>query len=404
MKLKNLLKLSMAVMGISAAWQNASAFGVPSSLAGSDQGQGDLSVPVSRCQSGEFFCVQMGGGAFQGSFPIRLDSGARTLTVPKACLNPGSYKVIQEGVVDEWGNPATIVEGSVSLMKGDKAAVTVDHFQFFADDAGSCSSGFSNFGVSLNLDNQIPLSDGTQYCLGNFFSFYGLTQSSDSDYGYHFITKKNDDQSLEFRLAVGPLNSSKSSYSGFTKKVLPSCGGQSNVPSYAANTGQDWANPSATGFNIKISGIDVPSTDPSNPAVDSKIGMIDSGGGMVILSDDASRTIFNTVNLTLQGTLIAPTFCPVSDTWLKNCSCLKPGVEVQVSSQALKIDYSFISTDVSQDKTAGLAVCPPFQAGNSNPYILPNGANLGYQLFANNSVAFDSSQGKLGFTPVKDAQ
>ncbi len=348
-----------------------------------------------KLESGPFYCVNLAGSVFANPMLLRFDSGARTLIVNQSCLRPGSYRIIAQNVPDEWGNNSMIVQGEVSLIDKSGNAYTIPDFQFFANvnnPGASCDSSFSNFGAGMNLDHYIyPHSKNTAetkkskktndnpYCLGSFFSFFPYSSTA---YNAGYIFNPPDATSAVPYLTVGTLNAEGFTAYGLQKQVMD-CGGKTNVASYVGST--NWEGATLPNFLMQIGPIVTPVLT----------AMVDSGGGMAIISDDASGTLVKRL-----GTLASP--CPSNIPWLNGCQCLNSGLGIYVLWQNMSINYHYTSTATQSDQSAALAVCPPWTSTSPNPYIVPNGVNLGYQLFNHNAVMFDFKNGAIGLKPLTD--
>lgn len=335
-----------------------------------------------------FYCTYVGGSALHNATEIYLDSGSNTVSIPLACLNPNAIKIIQTNTIDNFGNPADLVQGEISLdnydasTKNYSTVATVKNLQFYALTGVTCAAGFKNFGANFTLYKNTHDS-----CVGNFFTFYDLPSQGHSQ-GY-VITKEPNHTG---KMILGTLPPNGAVYP-FTLNKREKCGDQSNVPNFINTLIPNANSPYVPSFSIKINGIDVPSTDASQPATN-KLAIIDTGGGLMAIADDNNQTIVKALNQS--QTLVSPKFCPANTPWLQGCSCLQQNISVEVSSQSLHIDYKYYSSDIKTDQTAAVAICPASNS-NSSLYVTPNSVNLGYQLFQYVDVGFDYGKGEIYF-------
>lgn len=347
--------------------------------------------PCSYAQ--QFFCIQLHGGAFKTlPSPARFDSGSSALSVPASCLDPDKVTVLQSGIHDDFDRPADLVMGDVAIKSTSGKMLHVQHMHFFAlknvpcrthEDVGSTFGAFMSGAMSRNT--QHPM------CATDFLTLYTANQnlSSSTPFGYRFSKRDN-----QLFITVGQLTSSAPAQQLQTRPIQ-SCANRDDLALFSG-PGADvlrWPGPTVTGFNIMINDIPIPTTPVPNTSDASLtkhlIGMADSGGGMVILSDDTNQTVVNAINS--QGRLLSTSNCGQID-WLSGCQCLNAGVPVTITNPSLNISYAFTSTSINDQRYA-LAVCPM----NTGPYIVPNGINPGYSLFNAYDVSFDYNRGRIQF-------
>ncbi len=351
---------------------------------------GQRPADITESTNKPYYCTYLGGSALKQPLDVNFDTASNAFSIPMDCLNLSAVTVIQPNARDQWGNPAEIVAGQIALDRYDQATqqytdvASVKNFQFYALKNVSCKAGFKNFGAAASLLD-LHFSGGKSYCVGSFFNFYS-TNSAINPPAYLISTANND----FLKLPTTTL-SQDGFHFNLTKTILPSCGGQPNVISYD-NPVTTNSTPSVPGFAMKINNIDVPLTT-SAASYSGKIGMLDTGGGMVIISDDKRQTIVNVLNKI--QTLASPSFCPSNISWLQHCSCLPAGIPIEVINTAANIDYLYLSTDANSSENQALAICPPWQANSPNPYIEPNGMNLGYEFFQHVDMGLDYQQGNI---------
>lgn len=409
------------------------------------------SIPLKSCPSFEnnapFFCLTVGGAALKQPKDVRLDTGGNVFIIPKDCLAPGSYQVVPgqpQSVNDPWGNPSQVVQADISLMNGDQVVATLKNFQFLAGTESKCDdpNAFSNFGAGFDFYTYFPTDGALQQspskktsqtkkgrsntpepmispshssmrsqsqqglprdtarwdsCLGSFFTFYTMQQNTAASQAYGFETRYINSA---LSLAVGPLdtkNNKNSQVFQFAPQTPRACGGFDNVIEYLGVTGNQWTGPTIGNFFLSIAGMPTASAQMHSKKMPQDndngwIVMVDSGGGMLIVSDDA--------NMSLSQQLVSSgkaTACPgQSIGWLANCVCVNSGLPITVSSASNPvISYSYTTTDVAQDERQAVAVCPMWQPGSPNPYISPGGFNAGGQLFRNLNILFDFKGGSV---------
>ena len=63
------------------------------------------------------------------------------------------------------------------------------------------------------------------------------------------------------------------------------------------------------------------------------------------------------------------------------------------------LSYGYTVTDAGENQQSAVAVCPDWTYDAPTPYIIRQGANLGYMLFASNVVTFDWANGTVRVEP-----
>jgi hypothetical protein len=400
-----------------------------------------VSIPLTTCtENNAFYCLSVGGGAFKKPVDVRFDTGGNVFIIPMDCLKSGGYQVVPgqpPGIQDPWGNPSVIVQADISLMNGNQEAVTLRGFQFMAGTQGTCETGFSNFGAGFDFYTNFPWSKqsspqlkkeskpktlsryskpiitppniskvsqrnygsapngGWDHCLASFFTFY-TSQNGVANQAYGFET--NYINSV-LHLTIGPITTNGGQTFQFASQSARQCGGQDNMIEYLGATGTTWTGPSVGDFLINIDGIAVGPTQLKSKSIQqdgTKIMMVDSGGGMLIIADDKEASIAQKF---VPSGHASP--CPqASINWLTGCFCFNGGLKVNVSSATNPaISYSYTTTDVLAGQSQAAAICPPWGQQPLNPYIAPNSFNSGGELFRQMGVAFDFKNGQLILKP-----
>jgi len=358
---------------------------------------GSVTIPLQICPYGSnFYCIQVVGDSFQQLPPLaRFDSGSSSLSVPESCLNPKKITVIQRNVINYFGQLSDVVKGDISLKTATGQLITVSGMYFFALKNRDCVSTENvNFGA-FQLPTVVKTED-KESCLANFFTLYNYANNTAGvPFGYTLL----GNESHAPYLLLGPIENAAPA-----QQMLRSphriCSGVNSLNLFqgAASKSIRWRGPSVPGFDISINQVNVPPTALYKPSsdplmADHKVGMIDSGGGSLIIHDDADLTITKAINA--KEVVLSAANCDNSTGWLSQCQCLASGVEVTVKNDPLNIQYSYASTRYEGDPRRSVMVCAPNKARAS----AFNAANLGYQLFNNYNVSFDYALGRILFEP-----
>lgn len=345
----------------------------------------DTTVNISSCSGGGFFCITLGGAVFNQAYPVRLDTGAGTFNIPESCLSFGNYTVLVEGVMDQFDRPSDIVQADVSLMgSGSEPAITIKDFVFYANTGLSCipdapsNGSYGNFGAGMNYVS----SAGANNCVASYFNYNTTYNTPTSRYGFTFQNGEN--------LIIGPIQFDGTYY---LQAGTPQCNGiLAGVPDYLSQAlDPAWTGPLVDGFQISINGIIVPIV---TPGTDTKYAQIDTGGGLMIIEDNNVGTIATALQSVTEP-------CDPGISFLTGCQCVTTGKPVIVSATKYNMQYTYTTTTFNNNPQSAVAICPLNQP--DNPYVSPNSANLGYELFHNGTVIFDYKNGGIGFTGYQPA-
>lgn len=343
-------------------------------------------IPVKPCKGQErFYCIDVGGAALKKPVIAIFDSASSALHVPAACLNPANIKTIKKNVLDEWGRPADIVEGSIQLTDSQGNLLKVNQLQFFSLHNIACDAAASNFGSFMAF--VLPDPNNSSLCVTSFFNNYIYhSVPPNKEYGYVMANFKNGSTAVELGGLAAELP-----YYQLQKRVI-NCGGMKNLTTFNGRklTHREFAG--VPGFVITVNSVPIPNTQRPNPGTDDVIGIIDTGGGGMNIYDDENHTVLNTIDP--KGVLFSQKNCQ-NVSWLKACRCLKSGVKITVDNYDMNIHYQYASTPVTGSYDAGVFIC----SRADHPVRLPpaGSVNLGKQLFKHNNVTFDFGKGRIGF-------
>ena len=325
----------------------------------------DGSIPMFLSpdpQLGPFYAITITGTALTGPMPIPFDTEGRVIVVPDGCLSH-NVTVIDANTKDEWGNPAELVMGNITIQSGDNSVQYTANVPFYADKGQNCKTGFSNFGANMNPYNDAAgKNGGPDYrYVGNFFSYYDFPSGVTPGYtinAYKTVTPT---------LLIGTVTQSPFSYTLPNHTTVLGVGGR-QIP---ACTGVDNYDTTVPGFNITIDSVVIPNYEIQP----------DTGGGMMIIRDDAAGTY----TAALAGlNKLGP--CPKDLHFLVRCQCIAQGQSVQVSKNAgpkSGFGYNYITTDPSTTQQFAAAICPntAFGMNSPTPTILQGAVNPGYAFY-----------------------
>lgn len=339
-------------------------------------------INLNTCQQ-DMYCVSLGGSVFNQILPVRLDTAAAALSMPESCLTAGNYEVLAENVLDEFQEKSDLVKANVSIMNDTAKAITLKGFVFYAIKDVECKNkdgAYGNFGAAMNY-----IKHASNDCVASYFNYITALNKPDTRFGLTILEGKT--------LLLGPIQRSIPYYEQAPYFNLQ-CGGiLQGIPSFSTySLDQGWPGPLMDGFNITINQISVPVT-PSNtlgPQPITKLAQIDSGGGLMIIADNNDgdiRTAFSAITIPCEKIV-----------WLDGCDCVEANQPVIVSATKYDLQYNYTTTSYNQDLRRAIAICPP---GGETPYVSPNSANLGYQLFSHGTVIFDYKNGAIGFDGFK---
>jgi hypothetical protein len=314
-------------------------------------------------KTGPFMSVQMTGSAFKSPVKIRFDTAASTLIVPEGCVNQASVRVIVPHTKDEWGNPAALVSGQVTLTGKDGTLYTVNDLPFFMVLGKRCNSGFKNFGA--DMDVYFP--SGTTSCAGNFFSYYNYPKGMSAGYTVNAHNMVATGKAL---LKIGVIAPGNYQYQ-LPYRSMTTC--INNRPMPMCTGYQHWGS-SIPNVNLEIDSVKIPQYE----------AMIDTGGGMVIIRDTPQATYTRGLGAVL-------TKCPSDYSFLENCKCLPAGHSIGVSVN--NIHYHYVTSDIDVTQTSAVAICPNSTYNNpdsTNSYVFSYGVNLGFNFFNyNRTVSYN---------------
>ncbi len=351
-------------------------------------------IPLSMCDDDKYYCIDISGSVLKHKVSAKFDSGASTFIIPKACLT--NYTVIKANTIDEWGDPADIVQGDITLTSSDgKTKYTNSNFQFFATNEATCDeNSFINFGTAMDLF----FTPDQNYCVNSFFSTYPYPKTeTNSAYGFKIFAQNSKTHTPY--ITIGNITSSEYApyeITSFNPATPQNCGGKENVKSFVNSQNKGWSHAVIPNISISIG------TGDTRINLTNFNAMVDTGGGMAIISDDNLSSL---QNMFLQSGLGFP--CTQETVWLNNCTCLIPNQTVQFTwnnkgSQS-NFSYSYLSTYTGQGQITDLAVCPTWTENSENPYIIPTGINPGFELFnAAKSVMMDFKNGQIAISADKE--
>ena len=366
--------------------------------------------------STQFYGITVGGTAFAKPVSLRFDTEADTLIIPATFLssNPGNYTVINPHVKDEWGNDAELVLGNVVLTGTDGTQYSVNMPIFAESDHPTTGYNLKNFGVGLGVfpdpqqinqgfSHTCPANENcpavppssTQHCAGGFFDYYNypagttpgftINGNNTADPSITIGLTSSAPGTLSYQLPHRPLYNciAGTSTNTITDKKLPAC-----------TTLQFWGT-TVPNFTIAIQ-----NTSPSQPpivTIPNLQVMIDTGGGPVIIRDDAQKTYAAAI-----ANISTP--CPSSSlSFLTNCLCINPNQPITVSDASSAFKYSYNTSAITTTQQYAVAICPnsEFLSGGQAPFIFPGGANLGYAFFSKTqSVSYDLNACTVNATAI----
>ena len=90
-----------------------------------------LRDPVHRAYQ---YTIAVKGSAINGTTPYELhfDTGSWTTSIPGGALDFSQVTVITQDVTTDWGRPADLVEGQLSVETVDGTVYTLDNYRFYA--------------------------------------------------------------------------------------------------------------------------------------------------------------------------------------------------------------------------------------------------------------------------------
>ena len=348
--------------------------------------------PTPTNNTDQYYGITLTGSAFDRPIFARLDTEADTLIIPAKLLSKktNAYTIVDPHTVDEWDNPAELVIGNVTLTGTNGTQYSVN-MPFYAETSDSATGYYlTNFGAGMSVfPNPQEVHDGfshtcpttnpncsqiapgsAQHCVGGFFSYYNYPVGTQPGFTI------NANNSAAPTLTIGSITPGTLTYS------LPHQPVYNCVAGTTANTVITKPLPACTGLqfwgttipNITIA---IQNTTVTQPiAIPNLETMIDTGGGPIIIRDDATGTY--TAEL---KNISSP--CPASFSFLNTCECLTADHTVSVSNANNTLNYNYRTSDISQTQQFAVAVCPDsaFGPNGSAPFIFPNGANLGYAFF-----------------------
>lgn len=384
-------------------------------------------IPLKLSHAYDSFWLALGGSAIRGNnpdktFDVLVDSGSTILVIPEDYVNPKKVTVLEECVVDYWGNIDDLVQGQVSLQSTDKSInYAVESYTFYRvrNITHQCKNVIKNTEkTALNpkgpyyipgtaLQRQMIIGTGTQlantiyskkYCIGGIFNFIDYSKYSPNKQAiFSFVSFGNAQQNppnpeknipflMQTYISVGIADRGHD----FNYTLMPTAKLPSTRPCPEL-VHSSWNFSSRIPASISVNNTPLQLALNKTPKTSNIPYLaVDSAGGSLRMRDSIGNPNINALHQANVLMMKHPIQLPNGSI----CYGIKPGVAIDIqlhpmNSPVISTLYSY----TTQKQSWGA-----YQASICE-YGKKRGGNLGFSLFyAANTISFDFTNQRLGIS------